>query len=224
MLAVSEALLYAELGTHGRGPWAMRKSFLAGLSPLGRRSYARTMRYAEEIADGLRAADRRRVDHDVTALTGRAKGDTPAGRQFSKALGTLASMTKALRSRPIVIKKAEIPGHGRQVVAKALDALRSGDLNAEERGQLMIKLNALAERVFAKAETAHPAVDRLDALQAKLDAALASGQSGAAEGLIRDALKLIRRGSLTGPEHAHLSLLINELRSKLEAAADGSKQ
>lgn len=221
MLTTSQAILYAELGADGRGPWALQKSLLADLNPHGRRCFAGAMVHAEDLSEGLRAVDRKRVQQEVGALNARAKGHTPAGREFTKSLSALDDMYGAMKAKPIVIKKADLPGHGAETIRKAFDALQHGDLTAEQRGALMLKLSDLNDRVFAKAD--HPMLARITDIQAALDRALADGKAGDAEGVIREALALIRRGKLTQPEYNHLTLLISEIRSKLEVT-NGAKQ
>jgi hypothetical protein len=148
-------------------------------------------------------------------MADRAK--TPA-HGFAKAARDIEALAKSHTRRPLIVWKDALPGRTREIVAKALSALRRDDLTPAQRGGLMLKISELNKRVFSKS---HPMVEKIDDVQLKLDASLASGHAGAAEPLIREALDLIRRGKLTLADHMRLSLLLGEVKSKLSEASNG---
>jgi hypothetical protein len=163
-----------------------------------------------------------RPDRQGATLFAQARGDTPSGRQFAKALSDLDATYRAQRLRPVIVDRralAKSPEPA-ETVAKAFGALQHGHgLNAAERGGLMLGLARLTDHVeFAKA--AHPMIGNIDEIRTKLDRVLAEGHAGAAEPIIREALKLIGNGRITPPDHARLSLLLGEIRSKLSEVSD----
>jgi hypothetical protein len=101
-----------------------------------------------------------------------------------------------------------------EVVVKAFDALRNDEnLTPLARGELMIGLNNLADRVFAKA---HPMVDKIDRVKEMLDRALAEKHVGAAEPLIKEALQHIRRGVVDKGDWMRLTVLLNEIKTAIK--------
>jgi hypothetical protein len=87
-------------------------------------------------------------------LTARARGDGSRG-QFRKALSDLDDMYKTLppKRRTVILKGAPEPIAGAEVIAKAFHALKHGDLNADQKGRLMLALGNLAEGVAARQAT-----------------------------------------------------------------------
>jgi hypothetical protein len=110
-----------------------------------------------------------------------------------------------------------------EVVVKAFDALHHDEtLTPAQRGELMLGLNNLADRVFAKAE--HPMVDKIDRVKEMLDRALAEKHVGRAEPVIREALAHIKRGIVDQGDHSRLTVLLNEIKMALKETADGAKE
>jgi hypothetical protein len=180
-----------------------------GLAPRARQQPAR------------RVAGARR-DRQGATLMAQASGNTPSGRQFAKALSELDATYRAQCLRPVIVDRRALAESPRpeETISKAFHALQHDPgLSAAERGSLMLGLARLTDHVeFAKA--AHPMIGNIDEIRTKLDRALAEGHAGNAEPIIREALKLIANGGIAPQDHARLSLLLGEIRSKLSEVSD----
>jgi hypothetical protein len=157
---------------------------------------------------------------DTAAMAARARGDTAAGNEFRKALGDLDRVYLATAVKPIIVRADALvkrPNHGR-TIAKAFAALDRNDLTQPQRIRLTQVLAELNSRAFAKSES--PVVARIDEVTDQLNAALAAGHAKGAEPLINEALKLIASGNLTPADHARLSLLLGENRTRLKETTD----
>jgi hypothetical protein len=126
-------------------------------------------------------------------------------------------------ARPILIRARDIPGRAASIVAKAFNALRyDSSLTPAARGEIMLRLGDIADRVFAKAE--HPTIDKLDRAQAALDRALGDGHADDAEDVIQHAMQLINSGKLTPADHSRITVLLNEARSRLRRITDAEEK
>ena len=143
-------------------------------------------------------------------------------RQFTKSLHVLDQMYAALPKRTA----AEAPAGWQraETIAKAHHALaHDNSLTPAQRGELMVRLGAIAERVDSAFVKSHPLVEQIDSIRDKLDGALASGHAGRAEPLICELLKLLKSGRVEGADHARLSLLLSEIRQEIEETHNGSQ-
>jgi hypothetical protein len=117
-------------------------------------------------------------------LHAQATGNTKTGTEFRKSLAYVAETFAALTPKPprtVIFMRMDAlsqPTAGAEVIAKAFNLLQHGNLNAHQRGLLMISLGNLADRVaavpFAKAlptarQLADPNVRRRTAAQVAAD-------------------------------------------------------
>jgi hypothetical protein len=145
-------------------------------------------------------------------------------REFAKSLRALGTLHKSYL-KPIVIRKDALTKRPRpaEVIAKAFRVLRTdATLTAEQRGLLAMKLGELTERAESFVKS-HPLIADIDDIKVKLDRALADGHAGDSAPVIREALALIDRGRITPADHMRLSMLLNEIRSRLNEVSDAQK-
>ena len=180
----------------------------------------------DKLCAELRAIDRRQ--RWAADLTARARGDGSRG-QFRKALSDLEEMHGALppKRRTVILKGAPEPTAGAEVIAKAFHALKHGDLNADQRGRLMVALGNLTDRVvFAKAmpsgaerSAPHSARDvtaRLKEIKDHLDSHAEASHLAEAERLLASAQEMIANPeSMSMGDHAALSIQLDDLRHKI---------
>jgi hypothetical protein len=148
-------------------------------------------------------------------LTARARGDGHRG-EFRKALSALEDMHKALppKRRTVILKGAPEPSADAEVIAKAFHTLQHGNLNADQRGRLMLALGNLTDRVvFAKA---HPMIGHIDSVIARLDAAHADNHAEIAEPFLEDAEDLLASGKLTQADHARLTTHLLLIKDRIK--------
>jgi hypothetical protein len=174
----------------------------------------------------------------ANGLMARARGFGATG-EFRKALSDLADMHAALppkrRSVMFVRKDAFAkPSAGAEVIAKAFHTLRHGDLNADQRGRLMLALGNVADRVFAKAmpsgaervepQSARALAARLKEIQGHLDQHAEASHIAEAERLLADAQRtLANPESMSMGDHAALSIQLDDLRHKIGRNSDAQR-
>ena len=179
---------------------------------------------------------------DAIRLHAQARGDTRAGTEFRKSLAemneTFAALTSPKRRNVVFVRKDALsqPDDGAEVIAKAFNLLQHGDLNADERGRLLLALGNVADGVaarqatFAKAlptakQLADPAVRRRTAAQVAADlekvehalkGAAAHSHMKAASDLMDEARRMLASDDMSLGDHALLFLKLGDLRSKIE--------
>jgi hypothetical protein len=207
----------------------------AGLAPAGQRRDAVRARRAPSFDIFAKSEPRvaRHTDHfsalvhELGTILDSQKqraARVRAGRQheqeFSKALRSLDDVRRTYL-RPIIIRADALNKRPRpaETIAKAFAALQSSALTPAQRGRLMLSLSGVADQ-FVKS---HPLIADIDDIRAKLDRALADGHAGDSAPVIREALALIDRGRITPADHMRLSMLLNEIRSRLNEVSDAQK-
>jgi hypothetical protein len=170
-----------------------------------------------------------RRQEEARELTARARGDGSRG-QFRKALSDLEEMRSALPPlrRTVILKGAPEPTAGAEVIAKAFHTLKHGDLNADQRGRLMLALGNLADRVvFAKAMPSgperaapHSARDltaRLKEIKGHLDQHAEASHLAEAERLLASAQHMLANPEkMSMGDHAALRIQLDDLHQKIK--------
>jgi hypothetical protein len=146
---------------------------------------------------------------------------------FTKALATLDQMTAALpaaahraSANPVRFDrfKRELEA---DLVLKATNALMFNDqLNAAERGSLMLGLSAAHDRAFAKAQRAdaHPVASQIEAIKTALEQARDTRDlSGPAATYLTEALRHIEQGITDQDDRTRLMSLLQQLKLALAA-------
>jgi hypothetical protein len=155
-------------------------------------------------------------------LADRAKKPAP---RFSKALGDLGAMVKAIpqtAARVAGIKVAPPEPTEAELVAKATGHLLFNDqLNAAERGALLLGISAAHDRSFAKAQRAeqpHPVAGQIEAIKAALIKARDERDlSGPAATYLAEALRHIEQGITDADDRNRLMALLQQLKLALAA-------
>ena len=173
------------------------------------------MQHADALAEMFRAADRRRTEAQLRDDVARAKTTTPG---FAKAASELEIMFKAL-PKPAPVLKAAVrpydPQRGARIVTKCLDALaHNPNLNAAQRGELMLGLSRAAN-LFSKSHQQNlQKVERALALLKKARAAKIGGPD--ADFWIAKLEEAVRRGELEPADTLVLEERLNEIRRHLK--------
>jgi hypothetical protein len=191
------------------------------------------MSHFDKLLDELDAIRDRR--EEARALTARARGDGSRG-QFRKSLSALEDMQKALppKRRTVFLKGAPAPTAGAETIAKAFAMLQHGDLRPDQRGELMLRLSGLTDRVLAKAMPSgaeraapHSARDltaRLKEIKGHLDQHAEASHLAEAERLLASAQKMIANPeSMSMGDHAALSIQLDDLRHKIGSHRDAKR-
>jgi hypothetical protein len=176
------------------------------------------MSHFDKLLDELDAIRDRRAE--ARALTARARGDGSRG-QFTKALSALEDMRAALppKRHTVILKSAPEPSAGAEVIAKAFNLLQHGDLRPDQRGELMLRLSALADGVAARQATfakAHPMIGHIDNVIARLDAAHADKHAEIAGPFLEDAEELLASGKLTQSDHSRLTMHLRLIKDRIK--------
>jgi hypothetical protein len=179
-----------------------------------------------------------------------AAGNTKAGTEFRKSLGAMAETCAGLTPKPprtvIFMRKDALsrPSAGAEVIAKAFHTLQHGNLNADQRGRLMLALGNVADGVSARQATfskalptpkqlADPNVRRRTAAQVAADlekvehslkGAAAHSHMKAATDLIDEARRMLASDDMSMGDHAILALKLGDLRSKMEGGQVHDKE
>jgi hypothetical protein len=195
------------------------------------------MSHFDKLLDELDAIRARRAE--ARELSDMASGNNAAGREFQKSLAAINGELTALAPKPrrtvlVVRKDAPEPTAGAETIAKAFNLLQHGDLSPAERGQLMLSLSGLTDRVLAKAMPSgaeraapHSARDlsaRLKEIKDHLDSHAEASHLAEAERLLDSAQKMIANPeSMSMGDHAALSIQLDDLRHKIGSKRDAKR-
>jgi hypothetical protein len=150
------------------------------------------------------------------------------GKPFT--LGKPAARKTARNPRPIVAR-IERKSAVAETIAKAFALLNRGDLTAQQRGTLMLRLSELRDRVaaapapLAKAlsdsdgdprQTQRTVLRKLRELEGHLDGAVGDSHLESVTDLLETATALLNSGGLSGGDHAALAVALDDLRHKIE--------
>jgi len=145
-------------------------------------------------------------------------------KSFSKALGTLSTLVKAIptTAKRVAGIKVQAPEPNRdELMAKAVNALMfDASLNAAQRGSLM--LAASAAQGFAKSEQ-HPVAAQVEAIRTSLEKAKAERDiAGPAAVYLEEALAHISHGITDADDRGRLMSLLQQLKMALGAGDEGA--
>jgi hypothetical protein len=174
----------------------------------------------DKLLDELDAIRQGRAD--ARELIARARGDTKTGVEFRKSLAAITDELTVLAPKPrrtIIVARKDAPSAGAETVAKAFSLLQHGDLNADQRGRLMLSLGNLAEGVAARQATfakAHPMIGHIDNVIARLDAAHADNYAEIAAPFLEDAEELLASGKLTQADHSRLTVHLRLIKDRIK--------
>jgi hypothetical protein len=169
---------------------------------------------------------------DAIKLHAQARGNNRAGEEFRKSLAATEEAAAALAPKPrriVLVVRKDAPSAGVEIIAKAFHALKHGDLNADQRGRLMLKLadmkHAIENGQFAKAlrtdsepQSARSLAAKLKEVREHLDAHAEASHIAEAERLLADAKKMIANPeSMSMGDHAALTIQLDDLRYKIES-------
>jgi hypothetical protein len=150
------------------------------------------------------------------------------GKPF--ALGKPAARKSVSKPRPVVARidrKSAVA----EIISKAFGMLNGGDLTAQQRGTLMLRLSELRDRVnatlppLAKAlsvadgdprRAQRTVLRRLRELEEHLDGAAGDTHLARAAELVETATALLNSGSLSGGDHTSLAIALDDLRHRVE--------
>jgi hypothetical protein len=193
------------------------------------------MSHFDKLLDELDAIRAGRAE--ARELIDMASGNTKAGREFRKSLYAMNEELSVLAPKPrrtIIVARKDEPTDGAATIAKAFSLLQHGDLSPAERGQLMLSLSGLTDRVLAKAmpsgaeraapHSARDLMARLKQIKDHLDSHAEASQIAEAERLLADAQKMIANPeSMSMGDHAALSIQLDDLRHKIGSKRDAQR-
>jgi len=168
--------------------------------------------------EAIEAPAKRAAQRETQALANRA---TKPVASFTKALRDLAGMTKAATSRkPTRVASIEVRDPAAApaaIVAKSFDALNhDANLNADQRGRLMLGLSTIAGKVFAKADGVSGRLDQVRAAIALLDRAKAEHKIAEIDPLVEQIREAVRRGETEPSDLLTIESKLHEIRRHLE--------